>query len=541
MKSRWRHSNEISFRTRAYSGSLVSEDGTACLLTTEFKENVSYEKAFDLLSKLSKDYTDSETSVHIVGFPMLMGWVYSLKPQMYMVFGASVIAIALVLILIFRNLAGMASPLANTFILTIWGLGFIGFTGINFSPLLYVLAFLVAARMIGNSHQIAYRYFEELDSSKGDRTTACYQTMKTMWMPNFAAVAADVAGFGVLFIAKIVLMQHLAIIMSFWMATILLTGFLVPVVCSIFPFKVDTHEWSKETCQQDWIARAMMKLTSFSIAPKTRWIVGGLVIILTIGCVAEMLKIKIGDPTPGSPLFYSNHPYNKDQALINKTFDASSENLTLYFDGEPEGSMTLLYLPPFLILTRHMQQTLPDIYKSSNSLINLIRMVNETFHEGDKLWYDLPRDPRCMKVMIAAVMRNAGRGTLNLYMDEFRKQSQINLVLCRSYLRQHSSHPGCRLRLFQESPTKDRKGAVHTGRGKHRPGARIERGDEAFPRPYRLCRVWSDLPSLRPLLPLGCCGSHAYRSHSSLPTPCHLPLCPCVTSGSPSIPFQWLP
>ena len=42
----------------------------------------------------------------------------------------------------------MIAPMANALILTIWGLGFIGFTGINFSPLLYVLAFLVGARMV---------------------------------------------------------------------------------------------------------------------------------------------------------------------------------------------------------------------------------------------------------------------------------------------------------------------------------------------------------------------------------------------------------
>ncbi len=67
------------FSDPAYSGILVSRDGTAALLLTEFKENISYEQAFRLLQKLRKDYSDGDTSVHIVGFPMLMGWIYSLK------------------------------------------------------------------------------------------------------------------------------------------------------------------------------------------------------------------------------------------------------------------------------------------------------------------------------------------------------------------------------------------------------------------------------------------------------------------------------
>src|SRR3990172_8469852 len=43
------------FSSPAYNGSLVSRDGTATLLLTEFKENVSYERVFSLLQKLDKD------------------------------------------------------------------------------------------------------------------------------------------------------------------------------------------------------------------------------------------------------------------------------------------------------------------------------------------------------------------------------------------------------------------------------------------------------------------------------------------------------
>ena len=245
------------FSSPAYLGSLVSRDGTAALLLTEFKENISYERVFSLLQKMDKDYTDGETEVHIIGFPMLMGWIYSLKNQMYTVFAISVILMILVLFIMFRNFHGMIAPMANALILTIWGLGFIGLTRINFSPLLYVLAFLVGARMVSNSVQITYRYFEELDASGGDRVKASYETMRAMFMPNFAAVATDAAGFLVLLLAKILLMQHLAIIMSFWMMSIILTGFMVPAICNLIPLKVASQKWAKERCQVDWQARAI--------------------------------------------------------------------------------------------------------------------------------------------------------------------------------------------------------------------------------------------------------------------------------------------
>jgi uncharacterized protein len=457
---------ENVFSSPAYNGRLVSSDGTAAIVLTEFKENISYARAFEVLSKLVKDYSDEKTSIHIVGYPMLMGWIYSLKPQMYMVFAISVAAIAFVLILIFRNFQGMFSPLVNAGILTIWGLGFIGFTGINFNPLLYVLAFLVGARMIGNSHQIAYRYFEELDASGGDRLIACYETTRTMWIPNFAAVAADVAGFAVLFIAKIVLMQHLAIIMSFWMATILMTGFLVPAVCSIFPFKVDTSEWKKETCQLDWKAQFMMKMTQFSIAPKTRYVTGGLVILLTIFCVWEMSKLKIGDPTAGSPVFYENHPYNKDQALINRLFKASSENFVLFYDGQPDSVYQPAVLKTFEAFDRHMQQRLPDIYKCSDSIIDMGKMVNVTLREGDELYYQLPVEEEQLTGLIGYLRNTLGASTMSRYIDSTLRRAQINI-----FFADHTSDNLLRIRdaaygFFKSHPMKINAGQFELAGGR---------------------------------------------------------------------------
>ena len=213
-----------------------------------------------------------------------------------------------------------------------------------------------------------------------------------MFIPNFAAVVADVAGFLVLFLAKIVLMQHLAIIMSFWMMTILLTGFMVPSVCSLIPLKVASEEWAKEKCQVDWKARIMMAMTRFSIGPGSRYVVGALVILITIVCVWQTSKLKIGDPTPGSPVFYAYHPYNKDQALINETFDASSENLILFYEGTPESVYDPVVMETFETFSLYMAEKLPDIYKSSSSVIDIVKMLNVTLHDGDKLWYQLPRN-----------------------------------------------------------------------------------------------------------------------------------------------------
>lgn len=454
------------FSSPAYNGSLVSRDGTAALLLTEFKENISYERVFSLLQKLDKNYTDAETSVHIIGFPMLMGWIYSLKTQIYTVFVISIILMLIVLFIIFRNFLGMIAPLGNAIVLTTWGLGFIGMTGINFSPLLYVLAFLVGARVVSNSVQITYRYFEELHASGNDRLKASYETMRSMFIPNFAAVATDAAGFLVLILAKIVLMQHLAIIMSFWMMSIILTGFLVPAICNLIPLRVASEKWAKERSQMDWQARAVMKVTHFSLGPGSRYVVAGIIILALVLSTWQVTKLKIGDPTPGSPLLWPFHPYNKDQEIINKLFDASSENFLLYYEGEFESVYDPNVLLTFEAFDRHMLERLPDIYKSPDSVINTVKMVNMTLHDGDQIWFQLVRDTNLLTGLMGYVKSSTDTATMMRYIDRTLDKAQITI-----YFADHTSDNLLRIRdaaydFFKNHPMKAAKGEYKLAGGR---------------------------------------------------------------------------
>ena len=454
------------FSDASYNGILVSKDGTAALLFTEFKENISYLRAFQLLRKVVRDYSDGETSVHIVGYPMLMGWIYSLKPQMYMVFAISIAGMIVVLYLMFRNVTGMVSPMANALFLTIMGLGFIGFTGINFNPMLYVLAFLVGARMVSNSVQITYRYFEELHASGGDRFQASYETMRTMLFPNWAGVATDTAGFVVLALAKIVLMQNLAIIMGFWMTSIGITGFLVPTVCSLIPLKVASERWAKENSQMDWLARGITNLARYCIGSPGRYVFSAVIIACMVLFSWQISKVKIGDPTPGSPILWPYHTYNKDQQVINQHFNASSENFMLFYEGEIESVNDPIVLTMFEDFSRYMKGRLPDIYKSSSSYIDIVQRANMTLHDGNPLWGQLPRNKEMLYGLMGYLRISTAPSTFERFIDEGRERSQITL-----YFADHTSENLLRIRnaaydFFKDRPMQIEKGEFKLAGGR---------------------------------------------------------------------------
>ena len=453
------------FSDPAYNGILVSRDGTAAVIVSEFKEDISYERAFTLLRKLVHDYEDEGISIHIVGFPQLMGWIYSFKPQMRLVFAISIGLIILILYLIFRNFTGMLTPLIVGLISTVMGLGFIGWTGINFSPLLYVLAFLVSARKISHAVQITHRYLEELDEGGNDKVRACYETMRTMIMPNVAGVATDAAGFLVLLLAKIVLMQQLAIIMSFWMMSIAFSAILTPIICSYIPLTGVSEKWSKKRTKMDWFDRAIMAAARFSIGAG-KYVVALGVLGLLIFCGWQTSNLKIGDPTPGSPLLWPDSQYNNDQALIDKKFDASSENLMLFYEGEKESVYDPLVLNTFEAFARHMKERLPDIYKSSSSIINMVKNVNLQLHDGDKFWYQLPRNKEMLTGLMGYVRGSLGSATRGRFIDEGMERAQITL-----FFADHTSENLLRIRdaaydFFKHHPMKIDKGEFKLAGGR---------------------------------------------------------------------------
>ena len=441
----------------AYSGSLVARDGSAALVVTEFRENISYQRVFSLVEQLRAKYSDESLSVHAIGFPVMMGWIYSYKSQIFVVFAVSLAICVTLLWLIFRSPAGLAAPVVFSLICTLIGLGFIGWTGINFSPLLYVLAFLVGARMISHSVQITQRYFDEYQACRHHAAGACYETMRKTMLPNAACVLTEAIGFLVLIFAQIGLMIQVATILSFWMLSLALAGVLVPILCSLLPMRHAAHDWEQRHLHRTALDRFCVAVCRFSIG-RGRWAVLAGCAALTAVSLWHVSGLKVGDPTPGTPLLFDSHTYNRDQALIDRSFDASSDNLMLFYEGAKGSVYDPQVLKTFEAFDRHMRDKLPDLYKTSTSIINMTALVNVTFHDGDMLWYQVPRDETLLTSLMGYVRENAQRGAMARFIDGPMERAQITL-----YFSDHTSDNLKRIReaafgFFKQHPDSTEKG-----------------------------------------------------------------------------------
>ena len=405
---------ENVFTNPLYNGVLVSRDGKATLIISEFKENIDYSKLFNFFMGLKKESEDSNTTFHMIGKPVLLGWIYSYWPQMMKIFAVSICIMVLLMWGFFRNWQGTLVPLLVGSLCTIWGLGFTGYMGINLSPLLFVLPFLVGARALSHTVQITHRYFEEYHRS-GSKEVAAVETISTMFLPNISAILAEVMGFSVIFLAKIVLMQQLAVIMSFWMFSIFPgAGILAPIICYYLP-PPKAKDPERRTSV---ISHINLALSNFSTGQVRKFLVVVGFILLTGLFSYEATQLKVGDLHPGSPILKPHSVYNQDYAEINKTFDkAGADNFLVFFRGNQEfASKDPQVLKTFEAMDRFMASRLPDIYGGSASLAPIVRKLNKEFHDGNPLWAFIPGVDLC-NTMLFLFQSKSVPGDMDRYAD----------------------------------------------------------------------------------------------------------------------------
>ena len=415
---------ENIFSNPLYNEVLVSRAGNATLIISEFKEKINYSKLFKFFQSLKAKYEDENTTLHMIGKPVLLGWIYSYWPEMMKIFACGIIMMMVMLLLFFRTWQGMIIPTVTAFLSAVWGLGILGFAQVNLSPLLFVLPFLLAARSLGQSVQMVQRYFEELDVQKGNREDAGAMAMSALLIPGFAAVATDMAGFAVCYLAKILLMQQLAISLTIWMITIfILTGIFTPLFCCVLQnpkekFLKAVHEEHDLGGKVHFVDGINLWLTRFAIG-RANWVVIGFFVLIYGFSIWHTTKVPVGDATPGSPILWPDSAYNQDYDEINRTFDkAGADNYMVFFRGTEEfAAKKPEVLQTLEAIDRFMGENMPDVYGGASSLAPIVKKLNKEMHDTSPLWEFIPNEEDLCSTMLFMIQSKSVPGDLDRFAD----------------------------------------------------------------------------------------------------------------------------
>jgi hypothetical protein len=224
------------YTTEGVHGLFVSEDDKATQVIAGF-----WEEYFDLpamwakLQEIKARESDENTNIYVTGPPILYAYFLEAVPKMIAALVASIIMIVLILWLEFRSWQGVVIPFFSGALSAVWGLGFAALCGITLDPLVLVIPLLISARAHSHSVQSMDRYHEEYFELK-DRDRAIVKSYIEIFPPAMVAIAADSLATLTLLVARIPLIQNLAILCSFWIASIFVSVVtLHPIILSFTP------------------------------------------------------------------------------------------------------------------------------------------------------------------------------------------------------------------------------------------------------------------------------------------------------------------
>jgi len=216
-------------------GRYVSYDEKAALVTANFvTDRLSgrevYQKVFDHLMRIKKVEQDANTDIVLSGMPVLVGWIlkYAFEIGAYLM--ATVAVIFGLLWLYFRRWHGVFIPFVAAIATVVWGLGFTGWRGITFDPLILVIPMIITARAVSHTVQMAESFFEDYEillPRYGDPDLAKREVatvaMSELIVPGTLGIVTDVCGLLVILVTSIPQMHDLGVFGAFWVSSIIVT------------------------------------------------------------------------------------------------------------------------------------------------------------------------------------------------------------------------------------------------------------------------------------------------------------------------------
>src|SRR5262245_16684110 len=246
------------YTTEGVKGPFVSEDDKATLIIAGF-----WEEYFDLptmwvkIQEIVAKESDDNTTIYVSGPPILYAYFLEIMPKMVNVLAASIVMILLILWLEFRSWQGVVIPAFSGALSAIWGLGFGGLWGLNLDPLVLVIPLLISARAHSHSVQSMERYHEEYHRLR-NKNEAIVKSYAEIYAPAMVSILADGLAILTLLVARILIIQKLAILCSFWIISIFISVVtLHPIILSFTPPPAEEHA-SGRTALERFMSWMMM-------------------------------------------------------------------------------------------------------------------------------------------------------------------------------------------------------------------------------------------------------------------------------------------
>lgn len=404
-------------------GSYVSKDLKSALITADFYENqFDYKNVFRKISEITKIAEDDETDVHVVGEPILYGWVDKYLPETLNIFALTVVTLIFLLFLVSRTWHGTLLPLFAGLTSAIWALGTATIVGYNLDPLVIVIAFLITARSISHSVQLVTRYDEEMAGGCMSSAEAAKNAMLQLFKPGILGVVADAGCMMVVILTPIPLMQKVAVIGSIWVMTIAISAcVMTPVLLS---WKSTTNKFVHPVNVSFIFEWMLNKCVSFAES-KYRYISVILAAIIFVGSGYKAFDLKVGDADPGSPILWQDSEYNRDAADINEKYQGADRMYVVFEGNKPDAVKEPSVLKNMAAMQSYMSN-LSDV-GGSLGITDIIPAVRRLMHENNPRYEQFGLDKLENGELLFMFKSGSDPGDMERFVDTKYQNAAINI------------------------------------------------------------------------------------------------------------------
>ncbi len=414
-------------------GRLVSYDEKGALITAGFvndrlSNRAVYDAVFNHVQQIKADLETDGVQIHVSGGPILVGWIFKHAFEILAFLLATIVTIFALLWLYFRRWHGVVIPAIAALMTVIWGLGFTGWMGINFDPLILVIPMIITARAVSHTVQMAERFFEDYEvylPLYGDPQRAKIEVatvaMSELVVPGTLGIVTDVAGLLVILVTSIPQMQNLGIFGAFWVASIIMTvEILHPVMICYLPAPKEHEHFLP-----GFMVRFTRGVGNVTTHPQWKYVIGATTFLLLISSsYIALFHSKIGEATPGTPLLWPSHEWNQATAEIATRF-GGIDAMTVYAEGDrPNASADAAPIQAMERFERYLKAE--TNLGASVSLVPFLRTSWRINHYGDPKWYFIPENTGTVRAMIFQLQQNGAPGFLRPFMTDDGKKAAIS-------------------------------------------------------------------------------------------------------------------
>jgi predicted RND superfamily exporter protein len=413
-------------------GRLVSWDEKGALITAGFvTDRLSgrevYQAVFDHVQAIKAGEEDENHEIYVSGEPILVGWILKHAFEIVQYLVLTILVIFGLLWLYFRRWHGVFIPFIAAIATVIWGLGYTGWRGITFDPLILVIPMIITARAVSHTVQMAERFFEDYEimlPQVGDpqvaKTDVATVAMAELIVPGTLGIVTDVAGLLVILVTSIPQMRNLGEFGAFWVASIIATvEFLHPILICYMPAPTE-HE--------HFLPGFMVRFTRFigdmATHPVYKYVIGAITIILFSGSTyITLYHSKIGESRPGTPLLFPDHEFNEATAAIADKF-GGIDFIVVYVNGDRDNASA----DPEPIRRIEQFERFLQVHTNLGASVSLAPILAGYWrqqHYGDPKWRFIPESPGTLRAAVFQLQTNGPPGFLRPYMTDDARNANI--------------------------------------------------------------------------------------------------------------------